>query len=232
MAPTAVEGGSERVEAVGSDAEHRTLIEDHERALVLAALGVVGGRQRSAAALLRMLPGTLRERMRRLGVRAQRAARKLEPPAAPPISASVRWRGSLPPGSLVELRGLNGPVRIEPAAGREVEVLAVRRGPRTLLRALDVKVVRHAGGILACAVCELPAPSARRLQRRVARGLAWVRVEIVARVPPGIRVSATTFNDDVEVIGAPGDVEASVANGRVRFLPRGRPPAGTDGREA
>jgi hypothetical protein len=49
--------------------------------------------------------------------------------------------------------------------------------------------------------------------------VADVRVDIVARVPPGVRVVASTFNGDVEVIGLGSVVEAGTANGRVRFLP-------------
>lgn len=199
----------------------KTLIEGYERGLILAALGAVGGRQRSAAALLRILPTTLNEKMKRLGIRPRRAARKLDPPPATRVTASLRWTGTVAPGGTLELRGLNGPVRVEAGEGQEVEVVAIRRGPRALLPALEVRIVEHAGGVLVYAVSEGHGPSAtRRAERRVARGAALVRVEIVARVPPGVRVTATTFNDDIEIVGLGNAVEAATANGRVRFLPR------------
>src|SRR5262245_51320615 len=50
----------------------RGLLEAYEKSVILAALGVVGGRQRSAAELLRILPSTLHEKMKRLGIRPQR----------------------------------------------------------------------------------------------------------------------------------------------------------------
>src|SRR5262249_59105190 len=50
----------------------RSLLEAYERGVILAALGAAGGRQRSAAALLRILPSTLNEKMKRLGIKAQR----------------------------------------------------------------------------------------------------------------------------------------------------------------
>lgn len=218
---SAVETHCERDESrppEGSDLG--SLISGHERGLILAALGAVGGRQKSAAALLRILPTTLSEKMRRLGIRAQRAARKLEAAPAAKVSASLRWRGVVLPGGVLELRGLNGPVRVEAATGHDVEVVVLRSGPRAILAAVEVKIVEHAGGVVVCTVCQGAGPSApRRLERRLTRGLASVRVEIVARVPPGVRVTASTFNDDIEIVGQGNAVEANATNGRVRFLP-------------
>jgi hypothetical protein len=201
------------------------LMEGYERSLILAALAAVGGRQRSAAELLRILPSTLSEKMKRLGIRAQRAARRLGAPAAAEIGASLHWSGRVPPGGVLEVRGLNGPVRVEASADGRVDVLAERRGPSALLAALEVKVVEHARGVTVCAVWQgLDASVSRRVERRVSRGLADVRVDIVARVHPGVRVVASTINGDIEVVGLGSAVEASTANGRVRFLP-GPPPA-------
>lgn len=201
------------------------LMEGYERSLILAALAAVGGRQRSAAELLRILPSTLSEKMKRLGIRAQRAARRLGAPAAAEVGASLHWSGRVPPGGVLEVRGLNGPVRVEASADGRVDVLAERRGPSALLAALEVKVVEHARGVTVCAVWQgLDASVSRRVERRVSRGLADVRVDIVARVHPGVRVVASTINGDIEVVGLGSAVEASTANGRVRFLP-GPPPA-------
>jgi hypothetical protein len=196
------------------------LLAGYERSLILAALAAVGGRQRSAAGLLRILPSTLNEKMKRLGIRAQRAGRRLAAPAGAEVSASLHWSGSVPPGGVVEVRGLNGPVRVEASGDERVEVLAARRGPSALVSALEVKVVEHARGVTVCSVWQGLAPSAsRRVERRLCRGVADVRVDIVARVPPGVRVVASTINGDIEVVGLASFVEADTANGRVRLLP-------------
>jgi DNA-binding NtrC family response regulator len=42
---------------------------DYERALILAALQATGGNQRRAAAVLGILPSTLSEKLKRLGLR-------------------------------------------------------------------------------------------------------------------------------------------------------------------
>lgn len=202
-----------------SPSDLRSLLEAYERGVILSALGAVGGHQRSAAALLRVLPSTLNEKMKRLGIRAQRAhARGF--PVTREEQATLEWRGAVPPGGTLELRGLNGPVRIEAGADDQVEVKAVRRGDRNAFSAIEVKIVEHARGVTVCAVCQwLPQSVSPRLWRRLSRGIATVRVDLVARVPPGLHVVASTVNDDIEMVGLSTNVEADTANGHVRFLP-------------
>jgi DNA-binding NtrC family response regulator len=47
---------------------------DYERGLILAALQAAGGNQRRAAAALGILPSTLSEKLKRLGLRRRAAA--------------------------------------------------------------------------------------------------------------------------------------------------------------
>jgi len=47
---------------------------DYERALILSALQAAGGNQRRAAAVLGILPSTLSEKLKRLGLRRAAAA--------------------------------------------------------------------------------------------------------------------------------------------------------------
>jgi hypothetical protein len=203
----------------------RKLLDAYERSLILAALGAVGGRQRSAAQLLRILPSTLCEKMKRLGIRPQRV-QKLRTSASPEVCASLHWKGSVPPGGTLEVRGLNGPVRIEAGDDDRIEVSATRRGPRSIFSAVEVKIIEHSRGVTVCAVCQgLEASASRRLERRVSRGVASVRVDLVARVPPGVHVIASTVNDDIEVVGLTSNIEADTTNGRVRFISAPSPEA-------
>ena len=203
------------------------LLEAYERSVILAALGAVGGRQRSAAALLRILPSTLSQKMKRLGIGRHRSHRPPVPvPAGDELCASLLWTGALPPGGTVELRGLNGPVRVEAGDADRVEVEAIRRGSRAILSAIEVKVVEHGRGVTVCAVCHgLPEPSPQ-IDPRLWLGLANARIDILARVPPDARVVASTVNDDVEVVGI-ANVEAGTANGRVRLQALPSPPVET-----
>jgi hypothetical protein len=203
-------------------ADLRSLLEEYERSLILAALGAVGGRQRSAAALLRILPTTLNEKMKRLGIERHRPHR-VAPPGEDEAYASLRWTGALAPGGTLEIRGLNGPIRVEAWSCDDVEVLATRHGARAVLSALEVKVVEHAGGVTVCVVCQGHEASSSWSDRHLLRSIASVRVDFVARVPPGANVVASTVNDDIEVVGLGGNVDVGTANGHVRFLPA--PPA-------
>ena len=208
--------------ADGGAADLGGLLEAYERSLILAALGSVGGRQRSAAELLRIPASTLHEKMKRLGIHAHRI-QKPGVRQGGEVSATLRWTGSVPPGGTLEVRGLNGPVRVEAADDDQVEVVAARRGPRAVFSAIEVKIVEHARGVTVCAVCQGLDPSApRRLQRNMSRAVASVSVDLVARVPPGVHVIASTVNDDIEVVGLTSNVEAGTANGHVRFSRRGR----------
>ena len=52
----------------------KTLRDEYERSLIIAALTASGGNQRRAAAALGILPTTLFEKMKRLGLRPRPAA--------------------------------------------------------------------------------------------------------------------------------------------------------------
>ena len=50
----------------------KTMVDEYERELIQAALAEAGGHQRRAAASLGLLPTTLCEKIKRLGLREQR----------------------------------------------------------------------------------------------------------------------------------------------------------------
>jgi hypothetical protein len=207
-------------EAQGSG-ELAAALEGYERSLILAALAAVGGRRRSAAVLLGTPARSLAERMARLGLRAQRAARRhLASAGGPPLSRSLGWRGRVPPGGVLEIRSVNGPVRVEASDDERVHVAATRRGPRAVLAALELAVVAHGRSVTVCTQWRALDPATSpRAARRLSRRLADAHVEIVVRAPRAIRIVASTFGGDVEVVGMRGVVEAAAANGRVRFVP-------------
>jgi DNA-binding NtrC family response regulator len=61
-------------EASGRRKDLRSLLDDYERKLILLALDAAGGHQRRAAASLGVLPSTLSEKMKRLGLRSTERA--------------------------------------------------------------------------------------------------------------------------------------------------------------
>jgi hypothetical protein len=202
-----------RAEPASRDAapDLKGLVEAYERKLILGALAAAGGHQRNAAARLGVLPSTLHEKMKRLGVRLERV-RSLRAPASGNVRAALLWRGVIPRGGTLEVRGLTGRVRIDASEDDQVEVAATHGGPRAARAAVEVQVVEHRQGLLVCAVCP-------RAESGAATGAATGAVELVARVPPGVHVIASTNNGDVELVGVSGNVEAGTTNGHVIFLP-------------
>ena len=67
---------------LGTSAQGRTLrdlLDEYERGLIRSALEKTGGNQRRAAAELGVLPTTLHEKLKRLGLRPPTPAPLLEP---------------------------------------------------------------------------------------------------------------------------------------------------------
>jgi DNA-binding NtrC family response regulator len=68
-----------REREIGSDGMAgglRDLLDTYERGLILDALAATGGHQRRTAALLGVLPTTLHEKMKRLGLLPRRRSRR------------------------------------------------------------------------------------------------------------------------------------------------------------
>src|SRR4051812_7533518 len=72
-----------------------------------------------------------------------------------PIAASAedfQWHGAIGRGQSIEIKGVNGDVRAEPARGNEVEVVAEKRARRDDPASVQIQVVPHGGGVTICAV--------------------------------------------------------------------------------
>ncbi len=65
--------------SIGASVSLKRLVDDYERRLILHALERARGNQRRAAAELGVLPTTLNEKMRRLGLRACDRSAPAEP---------------------------------------------------------------------------------------------------------------------------------------------------------
>ncbi len=137
-----------------------------------------------------------------------------------------RWRGTLATGRVIEIKGVNGSVRAEPATGGEVEVTAEKRGRRSDPRAVRIQVVEHAEGVTLCAVypssdsnkpntCE-PGDGGRSNVNN-----NDVKVDFVVRVPAGVRFSGRTVNGGVRAESLAADAEVRTVNGDVRVSTTG-----------
>lgn len=150
------------------------------------------------------------------------------PPAAGPRQqgAEFRWREPLAAGRVVEIKGVNGNIDAKPAAGGEVEVVAVKRARRSDPDEVRVEVVRHAEGVTICAVypnvegqpANTCAPgNAGRMSTRNND----TSVNFTVRVPAGVRLTARTVNGKVEANNLSADVAAKTVNGSINVSTAG-----------
>ena len=144
----------------------------------------------------------------------------------PETKEEFRWHGALSAGGTVEIKGVNGAIRAEPAAGNEVEIVALKRGRRSSPRDVQVKVLPHEGGLTVCAVypssgfgpandCQ-PGTGGRMNVRN-----NDVAVDFTVRVPAGSGLVARTVNGGVQASGLRGRVEAHTVNGSVKLFTEG-----------
>jgi hypothetical protein len=212
---------------VGADAPEaapgrdlRSLVEAYERRLIVNALGAAGGRQNRAAALLGMLPTTLCEKMKRLGISLRAPAEAMPAPSMPLVpdaSDEFVWRGRLRPGATVEIKGQRGDVRAAPSSSDMVELVA-RKSGRSAATQLAINVLEHDGGAVFSVFTTHtsgPGASTGYLSSKL-------RADFDLRLPPGIRLEVRLLAGSIEVIGLKAEVEASTVNGsvRIRGLPR------------
>jgi len=141
------------------------------------------------------------------------------------------WRGSVNQGQSIEIKGVNGDVRAEPAGGNQVEVVATRTARRDDPASVTFDVVPHAGGVTICAVY----PSREGQPNRCAPGKEGrmntqnndVTVRFTVRVPAGVTFIGKTVNGEIEATRLNGDVELSTVNGSIAFSTTGLARAGT-----
>ncbi len=129
------------------------------------------------------------------------------------------WRGQIAQGDVIEIRGVNGDVRVLPATGREVEVTATKRADRSDPEDVRIEVVTHSDGVTICALypqrrggyseCEQGGPRENSTRRND------VEVDWTVLVPVGVEVLGYTINGDVDARGLESNAFLGTVNGDV-----------------
>jgi hypothetical protein len=150
--------------------------------------------------------------------------------AAQTQDAEFRWTGRVAAGNTLEIRGVNGEIRVEAASGAEAEVLARKSGRRSDPASVEIAVVPHDGGVTICAIY----PAVKDRENECLPGGGHnntrdndVKVEWTVRLPDGVRLGAHTVNGDVSVRDAGAEVRATTVNGDVNVSTRGVAEAST-----
>ncbi len=135
------------------------------------------------------------------------------------------WSGHIASGKAIEIKGLNGDITAEPAAGPDVEVVANKRAHRSDPNTVRIQVVEHAGGVTICAVylrddgqsdaCEpgdmKPGQSSAKSKVRNND----VSVDFSVRIPANVDLIGRTVNGGINAKSLSGNVESHTVNGSI-----------------
>jgi DUF4097 and DUF4098 domain-containing protein YvlB len=149
-----------------------------------------------------------------------------------------RWSGQVARGKTIEIKGINGGIAAEPAAGSQVEVLAHKRAGRSDINEVSLQVVEHAGGVTICAVYPTPTRSSNLRSSRSRQDTGPntcepgdggrmnvdnndVNVEFTVRLPEGVRLAARTVNGGITATSLESDIDVITVNGHVRLSTTG-----------
>ncbi len=168
--------------------------------------------------------------MVRVGIAVALAAMLASPARA---QAQFHWTGTVKAGQVVEIKGVNGEVRAEPATGSQVEVEATKSARRSDTASVRIQVVPSSDGVTICAV--YPTRRNARHENECLPGSGGhmdthnndVRVDFVVKVPQGVRFTGRTVNGEIRVHGLTADVRARTVNGNVRVSTSGQVDANT-----
>ncbi len=132
--------------------------------------------------------------------------------------SSFHWRGHLQSGQLIEIKGVNGGIRAEPAAGADVILDAEKSARRSDPADVRIEVVDNGNGMTICAV--YPSRDGRNECKpgnggRMNTNDNDVKVEFTVRVPAGVRFTGRTVNGGVDAERLGADVEAHTVNGKI-----------------
>jgi hypothetical protein len=153
--------------------------------------------------------------------------------AAPSAAQDFEWKGEIPTGKWLEVKGVNGDIRAVPAEGAEARVTATRDARRSDPQSVEIRVVEHSEGVTICAV--YPTPPRARHENACEPGDHWrsnnenndVTVAFLVSVPPGVRFRGMTTNGELEAEGLRADAVVSTVNGSVRVSTTGNAEAHT-----
>jgi hypothetical protein len=164
----------------------------------------------------------------------------------PALAQDFQWRGQIPSGQSIEVKGINGSVVASPAGSTDVEVTATRTANRSNPAEVRFQVVPHSGGVTICAIypndpgrepntCEPGSPARVSQRDGVAepgvaepggRGHSSTRnndtqVHFVVHVPYGVNFVGRTVNGDIDGESLQGNVEGHTVNGSVHVSTTG-----------
>lgn len=135
-----------------------------------------------------------------------------------------RWSGRMDAGQTLEVRGITGSIRAEPASGSEASVVAEKRGDDDDFGRVMIRVEEVRGGFIVCALyhernfdrdgCDGRSSGDRDDHDREDDSID-VSVEYVVMVPAGVELVGKMVTGDIEADGMRSDIEAKTVTGDI-----------------
>lgn len=141
--------------------------------------------------------------------------------AALASAADFDWKGTVPAGKTIELKGVNGKITAETAMTGQVEVSAIKHANRSDPASVKIQVVPHGDGVTICAV--YPTPKKQQQANECVPGRQGrmnnedndVRVDFIVKVPAGVNLAAKTVNGGIVAQHLRSNINADTVNGAV-----------------
>jgi hypothetical protein len=135
---------------------------------------------------------------------------------------SFAWKGRLAAGKTLEIRGINGDIRVTAAKGDEAVVRATKRAKKGDVSSVRVKVEEHADGVTICAIypggsgddCASGNKGRKGRSDDDDRGDDVV-VDFTVEVPAKVRFEGGTVNGEIDAQGLRADADVSTVNGAI-----------------
>lgn len=138
------------------------------------------------------------------------------------IPADYQWASFVAPGQTLEIRLVDGNIRVEPTDGTFVEVSGWKSGSRPDPASVQIETVPHDGGLLICVV--YPSAQADRPNRCSVGGLdqglsntenADFKVDFVVRIPAGVKFRGAGISGTMALLLKDNPAEVTLVNGVV-----------------
>jgi len=134
------------------------------------------------------------------------------------------WKEKLAPGAALEIRNINGDIRVEDATGPEVEVAARKTGDRSNPAEVKIEVVKHPLGITICAIYPSQGTPNQCLpgggQMNMPNGND-VKVAFIIKAPSGVRFIGHTVNGGITSTATSGEADVKTVNGSIEVTALG-----------
>jgi DUF4097 and DUF4098 domain-containing protein YvlB len=153
-------------------------------------------------------------------------------PCAAEMRDEFSWQGQLGAGKTLEIKGINGSIKAEPANNGQIQVKAHKHGDKNDPKQVQIGVMEHSGGVTLCAVYPSNDPGHPNECKPGEGGRMNVknndvRVEFEVQVPSGVRFLGRTVNGGIETKSLSSDVEAYTVNGAINITGNGMAQAKT-----